>query len=219
MSISHYGGRPCSLSGFIDCWLQETTQLSASLNPENGIKYSHMYIHTRTQIQINQWGAGGMRHKIFTSNEYSAESSFVSSPTTVLQLNIYGCLNKWNKAHNLNTTGVLLRVKRTATPDQPVSLHGYAPCQFCLRSWFKNQPLDPASSNKASWKNGSRTDCQPEKFTTHNRLFHFNYLPTAFNTFPPTCPDWSESKALQWLLSPRLSLCAVPPAEFSLFFF
>lgn len=56
-----------------------------------------------------------MRHKIFTSNEYSAESSFVSSPTTVSQLNIYGCLNKWNKAHNLNTTGVSLRVKRGHT--------------------------------------------------------------------------------------------------------
>lgn len=103
-----------------------------------------------------------MRHKIFTSNEYSAESSFVSSPTTVSQLNIYGCLNKWNKAHNLNTTGVSLRVKRAATPDQPVSLHGYAPCQFCLRAWFKNQPLVPVSSNKASRKNESGTDCQPE---------------------------------------------------------
>lgn len=56
----------------------------------------------------------------------------------------------------------LAQSKCAATPGQPVSLHGYAPCQFCLRAWFKNHPLDSVSSNKASQKNEIETDCQPE---------------------------------------------------------
>lgn len=125
MSISRYGGRPCTLSGSIDCRRQETTHLSASLNPEMAYsphmcthKCTFTHTHTHPHIQINQWEAGGMRHKIFTSNEYSAGSSFVSSPTTVSQLNIYSSLNKWNKAHNLNTIGVLLGV--SAQPHRTI---------------------------------------------------------------------------------------------------
>lgn len=109
--------------------------------PENTVQYSHVYTHRHTHapIRINQWEAGGMRHKIFTSNEYSAESSFVSSPTTVLQLNIYSCLNKWNKAHNLNTIDVSLRVSVHHTG--PVSLHGYARCRQLSKSviWINRQ--------------------------------------------------------------------------------
>lgn len=37
MSIPRYGGRPCTLGGSIDCKHQETTHLSASLNPEEAI--------------------------------------------------------------------------------------------------------------------------------------------------------------------------------------
>lgn len=50
----------------------------------------------------------------------------------VLQLNIYSCLNKWNNAHNLNTSDVSLRVNVHHT--RPFSLHGYAQCRQLSKS-------------------------------------------------------------------------------------
>lgn len=128
-------------------WLQTSDDLiSVSKFEPPKTQYSthtcthvYMHAHTHTPMRINQWEAGGMRHKIFTSNEYSAESSFVSSPTTVLQLNIYSCLNKWNKAHNLNTSDDLLRISMHHT--RPVSLHGYARCRQLSKSviWINRE--------------------------------------------------------------------------------